>query len=317
MRSPATTESRSNRSLGAALLQILLGLVLAAALILVMLVMPAEATTEITLQNYNGNPGVACPCFVSREQAGVVLTAPPGDYPIEILRVGVYWGSMFGGTGVKLHQAIKIYDAGLPDPGVHIFELLGPQLTDGVINEFDLEPLPGEIIINQGAFTVALEFLDANANDIFAPSVVHDGNGCQWGMNVVFAVPGGWSDACALGVTGDWGFYAVYRSATLVGAGENVISSVPALLRTPSPNPFESHTTVDFILAEAGRAKVNVYDVKGRRVANLANQPFGSGSHTLSWDGRNNNGERLPSGMYFIELQAAGERSVQKVLLTR
>ena len=41
----------------------------------------------------------------------------------------------------------------------------GPVLTDGVINEFDLEPLPGEIIIDSGPFTVTLEFLSQNAGD--------------------------------------------------------------------------------------------------------------------------------------------------------
>ncbi|MCH8243719.1 MAG: hypothetical protein IH897_14080, partial [Planctomycetes bacterium] len=81
-------------------------------------------------------------------------------------------------------------------------------------NEYNLEPVPGDIIINSGPFTVTLEFMNANAQDIYAPSVVHDGNGCQPGKNVIFAIPGGWMDACAAGVTGDWVMYAVYRAAS-------------------------------------------------------------------------------------------------------
>ena len=137
------------------------------------------------------------------EQAGAVFDLPAAEFPIEILRVGIGWGSQFGGTPQSLEQAIHIYAAGLPDPGAPIFTLPGPQLTDGVINQFDLAPIPGEIIINSGPFSVTLEFLNSNSGDIFAPSVVHDGNGCQAGKNVVFAIPGGWSDACLLGVTGD------------------------------------------------------------------------------------------------------------------
>jgi FlgD Ig-like domain len=168
--------------------------------------------TETLFQNYTGGGQVVCPCFVANEMAGAVFTLPAAAYPIEILKVGIGWGSQFGGSGQTLGQAIHIYAAGLPNPGAPIFSLVGPQLTDGVINEFNLGPLPGEIVIPSGAFTVALEFNTDNAGDPFAASVVHDGNGCQAGKNVVFAIPGGWQSACALGVTGDWVIYVKYRS---------------------------------------------------------------------------------------------------------
>jgi hypothetical protein len=169
---------------------------------------------EPPLQNWTGAGTTSCPCFIPNEQAGAVLNLPADVFPIEILRVGIGFGSTFGGAPDVLEQAIHIYGAGLPDPGVPIFTLEGPQLTDGVINEFDLEPLPGEIIVDSGPFTVTLEFLNQNVNDPFAPTVVHDGNACQPGKNVVLAIPGGWSDACALGVTGDWVFHVIYRPVT-------------------------------------------------------------------------------------------------------
>jgi hypothetical protein len=174
--------------------------------------------TETLFQNYTGGGQVTCPCFVANEQAGAVFTLPAAAYPIEILKVGIGWGSQFGGSGQTLAEAINIYAHGLPDPGAPIFSLVGPQLTDGVINEFNLAPLPGEIVIPSGSFTVALEFNTDNAGDPFAPSVVHDGNGCQAGKNVVFAIPGGWQSACALGVTGDWVIYVKYRSLKVTAA---------------------------------------------------------------------------------------------------
>ena len=163
------------------------------------------------VQNWTGGGQVVCPCFVPGERAGAVLNLPPEVFPIEILRVGIGWGSQFGGSPNVIEEAIRIYGAGLPNPGAPIFSLDGPELTDGVINEFNLEPLPGAIIVSSGPFTVALEFLNSNSGDPFSPSVVHDGNGCQLGKNVVYALPGGWRDACLLGVTGDWVFYVVYR----------------------------------------------------------------------------------------------------------
>ncbi|MCA9003488.1 MAG: hypothetical protein KDB61_16300, partial [Planctomycetes bacterium] len=82
---------------------------------------------------------------------------------------------------------------------------------DGFINEFDLTMYPGNRIINSGPFTVTLEFANDNAGNLFAPSTSYDTNGCQSGKNVVYAIPGGWNDACALGVGGDWQFHVIYR----------------------------------------------------------------------------------------------------------
>ncbi len=172
----------------------------------------AQCPEEAPLRHYTGGGSVACPCFVAGEEAGVVLTAPVGHYPIEILKIRVGWGSVFGGTPAQIENAIHLYSGGLPNPGSPQFSLPGPLLNDGVINEFNIEFLPGNKIINSGPFTVTLDFLNTNSGNPFAPSVVHDGNGCQGGgLNVVKAIPGGWSDACLLGVTGDWVFEVVYR----------------------------------------------------------------------------------------------------------
>lgn len=185
--------------------------------------------TETTFQNYTGAGQIVCPCFVTGEQAGAVFTLPASAYPIEILKVGIGWGSQFGGNPQSFQEAIHIYAGGLPNPGAPIFSLPGPVLNDGVINEFNLGPLPGEIVIASGAFTVTLEF--ATDSDIFSPSMVHDGNGCQAGKNVVYAVPGGWLNACALGVTGDWVVYVKYRSLKVTASAsppQVVFSNVPA-----------------------------------------------------------------------------------------
>lgn len=201
---------------------------------------------------YSGAGTVSCPCFVHSEQAGTVFTLPASEYPIEILKVGVGWGSQFGGSGQTLEEAIHIYAGGLPNPGTPIFSLIGPQLTDGAINEFNLGILPGEIRIESGPFTVTLEFFNTNAGDPFSPSVVHDGNGCQGGKNVVFAVPGGWSNACALGVTGDWVFYVKYRSLKVTAQGspaQVVFSNIPGN-QTTCNTVFVTNTGCDTLLID-------------------------------------------------------------------
>jgi hypothetical protein len=185
----------------------------------------AQCAEEPRLDNFRGAGRTTCPCFVENEQAGAVFSPPPEHFPIEILRVGIGWGSQVGGTQPSVEDSINIYEGGLPSPGESIFSLSGPQLTDGVINEFDLEPFAGEILVNEPPFTVTLWFLNSNANNPFAASVVHDGLGCQPGKNVVYAIPGGWTDGCALGITGNWVFYVVYRQVNCGGSGGN--GSVP------------------------------------------------------------------------------------------
>jgi hypothetical protein len=297
-------------------------LLLAALCMLLVSVSPVKADPcpeEDPLQNYSGGGSVVCPCFVTGEEAGAVLQAPSEHYPIEILRVGIGWGSMYGGTGQTLEQAIHIYDAGLPNPGTPIFTLEGPALNDGFINEFDLEPIAGEITIDSGPFTVTLEFFNTNAGDPFAPSMVHDGSACQAGKNVVYAIPGGWKDACQLGVTGDWVVYAVYRQVSC-GAGmdeEIVISGNRPLLLQPEPNPFSSETRLEFVLARREHVSLSVYDVRGYHVATLADGEYGPGSHIATWAGTSSEGRPMASGLYFAEVRTATGRSVERVVLSR
>lgn len=187
----------------------------------------AQCPDDGQLANATGGTNVACPCFAAGEQAAAVLQAPAADYPIEILKVEITWASVLGGSPNSLEQAIHIYPAGLPNPGIPQFSLPGPVLADGFINQFDISAIPGNKIIQSGPFTVALEFANANAGQFLSPSIVHDGNGCQAGRNAIFATPGGWLNACAAGVTGDWRISVVYRRAPAVGmrnGGTNPVS---------------------------------------------------------------------------------------------
>jgi len=209
--------------------------IVAVVLIFVFLGEVAAQCPEENVQNYTGVGQVVCPCFVPGEEAGAVFSIPANQYPIEILRVGIGWGSQFGGAPDQIENSIFVYEGNLP-PGLPAYALPGPQLTDGFINEFDLEAQLGNVFINSGPFTVTLEFANSNVGDPFAPSVVHDGNGCQPGKNVVFAIPGGWYDACALGVTGDWVFYVVYRS-----------DSSPLAVATPATVEFDTVHVLDTV----------------------------------------------------------------------
>jgi hypothetical protein len=181
--------------------------------------------------------GATCPCFVVGEEAGAVFSAPAAHYPIEIIRIGIGWGSQFANAPDSLEQAIKIYPGALPNPGVAQYSLAGPVLTDGAINEFDLQVYPGNRIINSGPFTVTLEFANANAGQFFSPSMSYDTNGCNPGKNVIKAIPGGWTDACSAGLGGDWQVHVVYRQ---VNCGPGNIGTNYCLPATPNSSGLEA-----------------------------------------------------------------------------
>jgi hypothetical protein len=268
--------------------------------------------------NFAGPGQVVCPCFVEGEEAGSVFTVPAGDLPIEVIRIGLAWGSQFGGAPTSLETALHVYEGGLPDPGTPAGSLFGPQLTDGFLNEFDLEQFASTVEVDTTVMTVTLEFLNDNAGNPFAPSMVHDGVACQAGENVVFAIPGGWFDACTLGVTGDWVLYAVYRPLECgLGIEEKVLVAGPAVLLAPRPNPSEAATRLEFQLEREGVVDLAVYDLSGRRVASLASRTYPAGRHAVEWDGALDGGADAPAGVYFAVLEAGGTRLVQKVVRAR
>lgn len=89
-----------------------------------------------------------------------------------------------------------------------------------------------------------------------------------------------------------------------------------ARLHANVPNPFNLGTTLRFDLAGPTAVTVQIYDASGRRVRGLlASQRMDGGSHAVRWDGRNDRGGDVQSGIYFYRLEAgAAERTGRMVL---
>jgi hypothetical protein len=83
------------------------------------------------------------------------------------------------------------------------------------------------------------------------------------------------------------------------------------------PNPMFGATTVQFELPESTLVRLNIYDVRGRRVTTLANRTMSAGSHALRWNGNDKDGSRVAQGVYFYELKAAGQTRTRKMMVVR
>jgi len=78
-----------------------------------------------------------------------------------------------------------------------------------------------------------------------------------------------------------------------------------------------STTTIGVELAGAGKVSAGIYDVAGRRIRSLLEGEMNPGRYQITWDGRNDAGARVASGMYFFELRTAGRTYTKPLLLTR
>ncbi|GJM45311.1 MAG: hypothetical protein DHS20C21_21530 [Gemmatimonadota bacterium] len=85
-------------------------------------------------------------------------------------------------------------------------------------------------------------------------------------------------------------------------------------LEAAAPNPFTEQTELRFDLPRGGNVRVRVYDVTGRRVRSLHDGWSEPGRNVLEWDGRGDDGEVTPSGVYFVRLEADDERRTTKVI---
>lgn len=109
---------------------------------------------------------------------------------------------------------------------------------------------------------------------------------------------------------------AAYAPAATTGVPDPTAAA--AVLLAPAPNPSTGSTRVTFSAAARGAFTLAVYDVAGRRVAVLFDGVAEPGDREVIWDGRDAEGRRSPSGIYFARLSCEGTGvATRKVVLVR
>ncbi|MBN1560600.1 T9SS type A sorting domain-containing protein [candidate division KSB1 bacterium] len=88
-------------------------------------------------------------------------------------------------------------------------------------------------------------------------------------------------------------------------------------VRQNNPNPFNLSTMISFALANQQNVEISIFDALGRRVRQLARHSFQAGQHELPWDGRNDHGQVLSSGIYIAKVTAGDAEKTIKMLLIK
>ncbi|MBD3348856.1 MAG: T9SS type A sorting domain-containing protein, partial [Candidatus Eisenbacteria bacterium] len=106
----------------------------------------------------------------------------------------------------------------------------------------------------------------------------------------------------------------VLSPTTGVGDGEPVTAF---RLHRARPNPFNPATEIAFDLPERAKVELEIYSAAGRRVAVLASGEMSPGRHRVEWRGRDEGGEEVGSGVYFVRLRAGERTATSRVVLVK
>lgn len=109
------------------------------------------------------------------------------------------------------------------------------------------------------------------------------------------------------------------NQAELQVAVSGVGDDLPLAFRVTGavPNPFNPSTKIHFSLAAAGHTTVEVFDARGRLVRKLVDRSMGAGRKEAVWDGRDDQGRGLPSGVYLAQVRSGAERGITKMILAK
>lgn len=83
------------------------------------------------------------------------------------------------------------------------------------------------------------------------------------------------------------------------------------------PNPFNPSTVIRFSLEKSQQVSIEIYNVEGRLIRTLVQENLPEGSHEISWDGKDERGFNLPSGIYFYSLRGSGHQLTKKMVLLK
>lgn len=176
-------------------------------------------------------------------------------------------------------------------------ELLGQLLDEN--GEIVWEDFPN-------GYTICSELRNQNA-----PTAVNDGE-----FSYVI-----WEDTRSSGKTDIYNTYIQKVRFEPVDADDNQVHAIGNVLKQNYPNPFNPTTTIAFSLVENSFVSLEIFNVKGQKVKTLVTERMEAGTHSVVWNGKNDKGDSVSSGIYFSHYGTNSSNgdytSVKKMLLLK
>ncbi|HER43764.1 MAG TPA: T9SS type A sorting domain-containing protein, partial [Candidatus Eisenbacteria bacterium] len=108
-----------------------------------------------------------------------------------------------------------------------------------------------------------------------------------------------------------------FGSPTGVESGEGLPPGAGIRLGQNFPNPFNPSTTIAFDLPRRSRVNLSIYDVQGRPVRTVSDGILPEGRREVVWDGRDEQGNVVSSGVYFYRLTSGDHSLTRKMVLLK
>lgn len=100
-----------------------------------------------------------------------------------------------------------------------------------------------------------------------------------------------------------------------IRAGENAPGTYT--ISQNYPNPFNMTTRINYVLPEAGEIEITIFNITGQRVRNLVKKSQTAGTYAITWDGLDNQGNQVGSGIYMYQIQAGHFQATKKIIFLK
>jgi flagellar hook assembly protein FlgD len=110
--------------------------------------------------------------------------------------------------------------------------------------------------------------------------------------------------------------YPYYDVVLDQGAIENIIPPTFSLNQN-YPNPFNPSTTISYQIPQTGSIRIDIFNIKGQKIRTLINELKHPGKHSVVWNGTDQSGRQVASGIYYYRIVTDHNSSTKKMLLLK
>jgi immune inhibitor A len=232
--------------------------------------------------------------------AGFAVKCTPSKYPSEIRGLRIMIGDPY-----YPHFQWRIWDdtgaGGTPGSPLTPVHTVNP----ATVTEWVYCDATGDTVIVDSGSVWAV-YIEYNNSQLYTD------NDSPWsGRTMTYSTGSFYPD---YGAYGNYMIRAVYDTLVCAGVPDRPAAGIATSV---SPTPFRKEATLSFALERRSQVAIIVYDIKGRRVKELADGPFAAGRHSVVWDGTDSRGNAVCSGVYFYRFITPDRAQTHKVTLLR
>ncbi len=285
---------------------------------------------------------VAGAYFTDADSTGAYTLAdlPPGYYKILAVPLGGYVPSFYSLTGptVRWKDASSVQVNGTSTSGINIYLLATPDSVSGYTSINGTISLSASAAsrMNSVSLTTGVDGAMVYAEDYSGNIVGYGVTGSDGSYTIAGLTPGTYTvstDAFGYTSTSTATSSPTYDTSTgtpvssttnltvspdMVAAVQQApIQPVNYSLEQNYPNPFNPTTQIAFSVPTSMHVTVTIFNILGQRIATLVDGHMSAGSHVVTWNARNQNGEMMPTGVYFYRLSTPTFTAVKKMLLLK